>query len=119
MISLSANAKTEFAWWSTSIPSSFNYIEQSVVDTVFHSEVSLYGWGAVLGNISKMYQWSPEEATHHITYLELLAAYFALKSFSHPCVEKHVQIMIDNTIAVGVINNMGTCCHSESCNAIA
>ena len=31
---------------------------------------------------------------------------------------KHVKLMIDNTTAVFVINNMGTC-HSPRCNSIA
>ena len=40
------------------------------------------GLGAVLnGQTQTGGQWSPEEATHHINYLELLAAFLAIKAF--------------------------------------
>lgn len=88
------------------------------MDSVISSDASLFGWGAAMDNISTGGQWSYEEATNHINYLELLAAYFALKSFFHATIGKHVKIMIDNTTAVAVINNMGTY-HSNLCNYIA
>ena len=62
-------------------------------------------------------RWSPSEAENHINCLELLAAIFALKCFQSSLSGKHVEIMIDNTTAVSVINNMGTC-HSDNCNSI-
>ena len=39
---------------------------------------------------------------------ELLAAYFALKRFKSDVKNKHIELMIDNTTAVAVINHMGT-----------
>ena len=50
--------------------------------------------------------------------LELLAAYFALKSFRTQVTNKHVKLMIDNTTAVAVINHMGTN-HSHNYNVLA
>eukprot|EP00794_Sanderia_malayensis_P020896 gene20895-22947_t len=114
---LSSKARLELNWWLANIYTSFNYIEQPKVDAVICSDASLFGWGAVMENTSTGGQWSYTEAKNHINYLELLAAYFALKSFFHEIGGKHVKIMIDNTTAVAVINNMGTC-HSVSCNSI-
>ena len=73
------------------------------------------GWGIVINGTSTGGRWSPSEAENHINCLEVWAALFALKCFHFQ--EKHVKIMIDNTTAVFVINNMGTC-HSNKCNSI-
>ena len=62
-------------------------------------------------------RWLPTESEHHINYLELLVAFFALQCFHSSLSGKHVKIMIDNTSAVAQINNMGTC-HSEECNSL-
>ena len=70
-----------------------------------------------MNNISTGGHWQPSEAKHHINYLERLAAYFVLKFFIKDVKGKHIKIMIDNTTAVSVINNMGTC-HSYPCNSI-
>ena len=47
-----------------------------------HSDASNKGWGAVLnGQTQTGGLWSPEEATYHINYLELLAAFLVIKAF--------------------------------------
>ena len=55
---------------------------------------------------------------YHINVLELLAAYFALKSFRTQVTNKHVNLMIDNTTAVAVINHMAIN-HCHNCNVLA
>ena len=50
--------------------------------------------------------WLPTESEHHISYLELLAAFFALQCFHFSLSGKHVKLMIYNTSAVFQINNM-------------
>ena len=61
--------------------------------------------------------WLPTESEHHINYLELLAALFALHYFHSSLSGKHDKIMIGNTSAVYQENNKGTC-HSEECNSL-
>ena len=85
---------------------------------MLYSDASLTGWGAALHNTSTGGQWSHLESLNHINFLEINAAYFALKSFHVALANKHVTIMIDNTAAVRIINNMGTC-HNPQCNDIA
>jgi len=62
--------------------------------------------------------WTPEEAQHDIYYLEMLAVFLALKSFSNAISGKHVKLMDDNTAAVSTINQTGTC-HSRVINQVA
>ena len=62
-------------------------------------------------------RWNPDEATHDINYLEMLAVLFALKYFSDKVSAKHIKLMVDNTTAVATINQMGTC-HSNLNNKL-
>lgn len=109
--------KTELNRWLTNLKQSFNNIEQPEIDMILYSDASLKGWGAALDNQSTGGNWSSEESKNHINVLEMKAALFALKSFASRLIGKHVKIMIDNTTAVYVINNMGTS-HNDKCNAI-
>jgi len=49
---------------------------------VLESDASNMGWGATNGKDRTGGQWSLEETTHHINYLELLAIFLALKTFA-------------------------------------
>ena len=61
--------------------------------------------------------WNPDEATHDINYLEILAVLLALQPFSDKVSAKHIKLMVDNTTAVATINQMGTC-HSHLNNKL-
>ena len=100
------------------LPTAFHFIQVPGIDCIISSDASLTGWGGAMNDISTGGSWQPSEAKHHINYLELLAAYFVLKSFLKDVKGTHIKMMIDNTTAVSVINNMGTC-HSDPCNSIA
>ena len=117
-MSLSPSAVQELHWWVKTLPTASNDIEIPPVDKTVNSDASLSGWGAVMGEQSTGGHWNFSETSHHINYLELLAAYFALLSFSECLAHQHVKLLIDNTTAVSVLNNMGTC-HSHPCNSIA
>ena len=105
-------------WWLHNLDDSYNGICHPPVDITLYLDASLMGWGAVMNDTSIGGRWSPSEAENHIDCLGLLAALFALKCFQSSLSGKHVKSMIDNTTAVSVINNMGTC-HSDKCNWIA
>ena len=75
------------------------------------------GGGACIDTPTTGSSWAPEERAHDINYLEILAAFLALKSFSSAIKGKHVKLQIDNTTAVCSINNMGTC-HSVPNNKL-
>ena len=51
--------------------------------------------------------WSPKEATHHTNYLELLAAFLAIKAFGKTWQNITVLLRLDNVTAVSYINQKG------------
>jgi hypothetical protein len=78
---LSASAVTELQWWVHNLSTAFGLIQLPAIDHATCSDASITGWGGDINNISTVGDWQPNEAIHHINYLELLAAYFVLKSF--------------------------------------
>lgn len=82
------------------------------------TDASLIGWGCCMETVTSGGNWTPEEAQHDINYLEMLAVFLALKSFSNTTSGKHVKLLVDNTTAVTTINQMGTC-HSRLNNQLA
>jgi len=117
MMSLSDHAKIELKWWLDNILTCYRNIVHAPITAIVYSDASLLGWGAAMNGTSTGGRWSAQEATHHINYLELLAAFLALKVFRLNLSDRHVKVMIDNTAAVCIINNMGTC-RSKDCHLI-
>ena len=80
---LDPTSKEDLKWWEalTTSPRGATIHPPDPSITV-HSDASNQGWGAVLNGQSHTGGiWSPEEANHHINYLELLAAFLAIKAF--------------------------------------
>ena len=72
------------------------------------SDASNKGWGAVLkGHTQTGGVWTAEEATHHINYLELLAAFLAIKAFGKGWRDTAVLLRMDNITAVSYVNHKG------------
>lgn len=117
-MTLSASAKNELSWWVNNILSAFNRISHPSPSLIITSDASHVGWGAACDDTSTGGTWSAKETQFHINYLELLAAFFALKIFAKNSTDEHVRLMIDNTTAVSVINHMGTS-HSDSCHELS
>eukprot|EP00794_Sanderia_malayensis_P010704 gene10704-11849_t len=101
MMSLSDKARNELQWWSNNITTCYNNIVHAPITATVYSDASLKGWGAAMNDTSTGGQWSDQESTHHINYLELLAAFHALKVYQLNLSDQHIKIMIDNTAAVG------------------
>ena len=114
---ISHKGLSELHWRLCNLDSSFNTICCPPVEVTLYSDASLQGCGAVMNNTSTGGMWLPTESRHHINYLELLAAFFALQCFHSSLSDKHVKIVIDNTSAVSQINNMGICL-SEECDSL-
>ena len=116
-ITLSPAAQGELEWWINNIATASNDILSSEPEVVLTSDASLKGWGCCFQGCRSGGAWLPVEATFHINYLELKAAFFALQCFEKQLCDKTVQLLIDNTTAVACINHFGTS-HSPSCNDI-
>jgi len=57
--------------------------------------------------------WSAEEAKHHVNWLELMAAFLALRCFIKDQQDLHVQLFMDNRVAIAYVNRLGGS-HSRS-----
>lgn len=77
------------------------------IDIVIESDASLVGWGAFSRGQPAQGKWSELEASYHINYLELLAAFKALQTFVSVEKNVHVRLKLDNSTALAYINNLG------------
>ena len=76
------------------------------MDSVIFSDASKIGWGAHLLEISTGGRWKELESLNHINYLELEAAFLALRAFLPLIKGSHVQFGLDNHTAVAYINQL-------------
>ncbi|CAC5380647.1 PSMD10 [Mytilus coruscus] len=95
--------------WILNLPYSFKPIVFKSLDRKIESDSSMIGYGAhdVTNNSDISSIWSKEERQKHINYLELKAAFLALKQFCENSHGEHVQLFLDNTTAIKYLNKMG------------
>ena len=121
-MSISRMAKEDLQWWIANIDNSYSCIYRGTPDMEISSDASGLGWGATNGTTHIGGRWNVDEASiaanNEINYLELLAAFLALKSFCKECRNIHVKISLDNTTAVAYISHMGGV-KSVACNRLA
>lgn len=108
LILLSPQALLDLEWVIKNI-SKVNgvYFGPRPIDTVIECDASLAGWGAYSHGQPAQGRWSKLESSHHINYLELLAAFYALQAFVANEHDVHVRLKLDNSTAIAYINNMG------------
>lgn len=104
---ISKRMKDDLDWWQHNAMTSLNPIRLNKFKTVISSDASLRGWGAHHEGVYAHGQWSEEERKFSINYLELLAAFFALKSFVSHLGDCEILLRIDNTSAIAYINRAG------------
>ena len=107
-VSLSEGGIKDLLWW-TQGPAQANgkVIIPPKVDSVIFSDASKIEWGAHLLEISIGGRWKELEALNHINYLELEAAFLALRAFLPLIKGSHVQFGLHNRTAVAYINRLG------------
>ena len=71
------------------------------------TDASKEGWGTHLNEHTARGSWSLPESKLHINYLELKAAFLALKEFQDISTNKIVLVATDNTTVVSYINKEG------------
>ena len=103
---VSDKACNELMWWNTHLEASYNVISHGEPTVVMSTDASSTGWGCALHDASTGGHWTTEEAKNHINYLELLAIYLALNSFSSIINGQHVKLMVDDMTAVSDVNHM-------------
>ena len=114
---LSELSRSDLQWWINSARSLHNPISPSQPEVTLYTDASKEGWGGVLNDIKIGGHWTPEEASNHINYLEMLAVLLSLKAFHKELSRKHVLVRIDNMTAVSDLGKMGTS-HSKKRNEL-
>ena len=107
-ISLDRETRQDLQWWTKAV-TSFNGrpLQISSWDLTIESDASLKGWGASSQRRSTGGPWTTGERKHHINFLELLAAFLALRSFVKERRDVSVLLLLDNVTAIAFINRMG------------
>ena len=104
VLSLTAGAQEDLTWWTNQAAKS---CIAPIPTLMIESDASNMGWGTACQNERTGGLWSRKEALHHINYLELLAAFLALKSFIKGREDQIVLLKMDNITALTYINKMG------------
>ena len=81
---------SDIKWWITSIPGAYNPLSHGKTQITLSTDASFNGWGACIDTTTTGSNWTPKERAHDINYLEMLAAFLALKSFYSAIKRKHV-----------------------------
>ncbi|CAD6215480.1 GSCOCG00011219001-RA-CDS [Cotesia congregata] len=71
------------------------------------SDSSLMGWGYYCDGVKAFGFWDENERKKHINYLELLAAFFAIKCFASKLSNCEILLRLDNTTAIAYVNRAG------------
>lgn len=111
---LTLDAITDLTWWKSA--SFKNWIHPPLITLELKTDActgdssinSSGGWGATCKGEKCGGAWNLEEQTFHINTRELLAIYYALRSFKEFCKNKHIRVLCDNTAAIGIVNKMGS-----------
>ena len=92
-------SRIELKWWIKNF-SYKNRINTPPLSVTIHSDACPTGWGGACGNLSTGGNWSFEESQKHINYLEMLAAFLALRLYCKDLQDLIVLFKIDNTSTV-------------------
>lgn len=97
----------DFLWWIKNLMTGFRKIWEEDFTLEIFSDASLTGWGGMCGNETVRGFWSENDRLQNIHYLELKAAYYALKTFGKGFKNCRFLLRMDNTTGISFINRMG------------
>lgn len=107
-VSLSPRARSDIEWWLEHLHRwNGRSVVQPLANLCIQSDASLSGWGAACKGQSTGGVWSMDEGVHHINWLELKAAWLALRVFTRGHEAPQVLLQLDNRSAVAYINRFG------------
>lgn len=105
---LSRKILPDLQWWLQNLNKSSRNLKDKPLTLEIFSDASLTGWGGYCNGERIGGMWSKSEQNLHINQLELIAAYFVLKSFANHVHNTGILLRIDNTTAIACINKMGS-----------
>ena len=106
---LSRDSKNCLMWWIANTDSAFHPISYGKPNRKIESDSSMTGYGGhdLTNNTQFSGTWNLHDKTLHINYLELKAAFLSLKHFCGETQNEHVQLFLDNTVAIKYLTKMG------------
>lgn len=104
---ISNECKVCLQWWVDNLKDQSRPIVRPKPNRKIESDSSLIGYGAYDSTSGNEYSgiWDKNDKVQHINYLELKAAFLALKRFATE--NEHVKLMLDNTTAIAYLTKMG------------
>ena len=72
--------------------------------SVIYLDAFLHGWGLTSDGVCSRGPWTGSDRLRHINELELLAAFYALKSLTAQSANLEINLILDNSTAVSYIN---------------
>ena len=107
-LEIDPNMESDLRWWlNNSCQHNGRPLQIVQWGLTIESDASKKGWGASCQGVNTGGPWSVQERTHHINYLELLAAFLALKSFASNRRAISILLRLDNITAIAFLNRMG------------
>jgi hypothetical protein len=79
---ITCEMKVELKWWIDNLSYQKRLIDHGNPDLSITTDASTLGWAGKCDGQEIGGRWSVVEATHHINYLELLAASLAVQAFA-------------------------------------
>jgi hypothetical protein len=94
--------KLQLKWWFDYIKDQSRIINHGNPDKIITTDASTQGWGSICMSFKIGGRWNETESKQHINYLELLAAFYALRAFCKDDEGMHVGLKMDNTCAIAL-----------------
>ena len=99
-IAVDRQMSADLEWWATQCSQHNGWsLHIPHWDFLMASNASTQGWGANCEGVTTGGPWTPVEKSHHINYLELLAAFLALKSIAPNLHVVSILFHLDNITA--------------------
>ena len=102
----SEEALKELRWWHSQILIARNKIRISIFDLEIFSDASSTDWGITCGGEKVRGSRSNAEGKVYINFLEMKAAFLALKCFATSVFNKQILLRIDNVTIQAYLNKM-------------
>lgn len=108
-MTLSEKSQQCLHWWVENVRTAFKPISLPNVDRIIESDSSSFGYGARDVTFKQVFSglWDMQDKSKHINFLELKAAYLALKGLCSEVQNEHIQLYLDNTTAIKYLSKMG------------
>ena len=109
-VRMSEYAVMDLTWWATRLNAQIQRpILPPTASLNLETDASTLGWGAFCRESSQRTggPWSRAEAVLHINWLELMAAFLAVRCFAKARSEIHIQLFMDSRVAIAYVNHLG------------